>query len=106
MLALCRECLAEFESVSEESFLGKRLFQTSLAWYLQAIGEAASRISDESRALIPGVPWKQIVGTRHILSHEYDRLLPTKLWRILRLHLPTLLTELQQGINRLPPTLP
>lgn len=84
MLALAREAVAEFASVSEQEFLARRLFQTSLAWYLQAIGEAAARVSDESRALAPEVPWRQIVGTRHILSHEYDKLLPEKLWRVLR----------------------
>src|ERR1044071_2228159 len=91
IIALAREAIAEFKGVDEATFASRRLYQTSLAWYLQAIGEAASRISDESRALVPGVPWRQVVGTRHILSHEYDRLLPEKLWRVLQQHLPPLL---------------
>jgi uncharacterized protein with HEPN domain len=103
MLVLTREALAEFESVGEAEFLSRRLYQTSLAWYIQAIGEAAARISDESRARIPDVPWRQIVGTRHILSHEYDRLLPAKLWRVLREHLPPLVAQLEAGIDRLAP---
>lgn len=103
MLALAREALAEFASVDEAAFRTRRLYQTSLAWYLQAIGEAASRVSDESRALVPGVPWKQIVGTRHILSHEYDRLMPEKLWKILAVHLPALRAALEDGIDRFPP---
>mgnify|MGYP003937044227 CR=1 FL=1 len=102
MLALAREALAEFAPVQESEFLRRRVYQTSLAWYLQAIGEAAARISDESRALIPAVPWRQIVGTRHILSHEYDRLLPQKLWRVLRVHLPPLVAALEAGIELLP----
>ena len=102
MIALAREAISEFAAVSENEFLARRLYQTSLAWYLQAIGEAAARVSDESRALIPGVPWRQIVGTRHILSHEYDRLLPAKLWRVLRMHLPTMLAELELHVNTLP----
>lgn len=101
MLHLCRECITEFAAVAEETFRTRRVYQTSLAWYLQAVGEAASRISDEARAKLPAVPWKQIVGTRHILSHEYDRLLPEKLWRILRAHLPRLLDELEKGIDNL-----
>lgn len=102
MLALAREALDEFAAVNEQEFLARRLYQTSLAWYIQAIGEAAARISDESRALIPGVPWRQIVGTRHILSHEYDRLLPAKLWRVLRDHLPSLAEQLEANIDLLP----
>jgi uncharacterized protein with HEPN domain len=102
MLALAREAIAELAGIDERKFLTRRLYQTSLAWYLQAIGEAASRVSDESRALIPGVPWRQIVGTRHILSHEYDRLLPAKLWRVLKSHLPPMIDALERGIPSLP----
>lgn len=102
MLALVREALSEFAAVAEDEFNRRRVLQTSLAWYLQAIGEAAARISEPSRALIPDVPWTQIVGTRHILAHEYDRLAPQKLWRVLRTHLPPLLTMLEANVHRLP----
>ena len=102
IIALCREVFVEFATVDEAEFLSRRMYQTSLAWYLQAIGEAASRISDESRALVPGVPWRQVVGTRHILAHEYDRLMPAKLWKVLRVHLPPLLAALEANIGRLP----
>ena len=102
MLALAREAIAEFAGVDEAAFLARRLYQTSLAWYLQAIGEAAARISDESRSLIPGVPWRQVVGTRHILAHEYDRLIPDKLWRVLRDHLPVMRAALEANMDRLP----
>src|SRR5262245_30973667 len=94
MLSLAREAINEFAAVDEQVFASRRVYQTSLAWYLQAIGEAAARVSDESRSLVPGVPWRQVVGTRHILSHEYDKLLPEKLWRVLRVHLPSLVAEL------------
>lgn len=102
IVSLIREALHEFENVDEAAFLSRRVYQTSLAWYLQAIGEAASRISDESRALAPDVPWRQVVGTRHILSHEYDRLIPGKLWRVLREHLPPMLAAIERSIGSMP----
>ncbi|MBY0311699.1 MAG: DUF86 domain-containing protein [Phycisphaerales bacterium] len=102
MLALAKEAIAQFDGVSETEFAARRLYQTSLAWYLQGIGEAASRISDASRALIPGIPWTQVVGTRHILSHEYDRLVPTKLWHVLRVHLPPMVKALEANVHLLP----
>lgn len=100
--ALIQEALNEFAEINEADFMLRKIYQTSLAWYLQAIGEAASKISDESRELIPGVPWKQVVGTRHILSHEYDMLLPAKLWHVLRDHLPSMLDAVAANIDKLP----
>jgi uncharacterized protein with HEPN domain len=103
MLALELEAIEQFRGLREEEFLARRLYRTSLAWYLQAIGEAASRVSDESRAKAPDVPWTQIVGTRHILAHEYDRLLPAKLWRVLEMHLPALVHALRAALPAFPP---
>jgi uncharacterized protein with HEPN domain len=102
MLALAREAIEQFAGISEGEFAARRLYQTSLAWYLQGIGEAAARVSDASRALIPGIPWQQVVGTRHIISHEYDRLAPSKLWRVLQVHLPHMVKELSGSVHRLP----
>ena len=102
MLALAKEAIAQFEGVSETEFAARRLYQTSLAWYLLGIGEAAARVSDPSRALVPRIPWKQVVGTRHIISHEYDRLAPAKLWRVLRVHLPLMVAALEGGVHSLP----
>ena len=102
MLALAREAIEQFKDVSESEFAARRLYQTSLAWYLQGIGEAAARVSDPSRALVPGIPWTQVVGTRHIISHEYDRLRADKLWKVLRVHLPMMVEHLQAGIHLLP----
>ncbi len=102
MLALAKEAIEQFATVSEAEFAARRLYQTSLAWYLQGIGEAASRVSDESRALVPGIPWNQVVGARHIISHEYDRLAPAKLWHVLQVHLPRMVEALSATIHLLP----
>lgn len=102
MLSLAEEALSQFQDIGEAEFMSKRLYQTSLAWYLQGIGEAAARISDQSRELVPGIPWKRVVGTRHILSHEYDRLLADKLWTVLRVHLPLMVAALRAHVHLLP----
>lgn len=106
MLRLAQEAIEQFAAVPESEFVARRLYQTSLAWYLQGIGEAASRVSDPSRALIPGIPWNQVVGTRHIISHEYDRLAPAKLWHVLRVHLPRMVEALSATIHLLPAKVP
>jgi len=106
MLALGKEAIGQFWGVSEAQFAARRLYQTSLAWYLQSIGEAASRVSDPSRALVPGIPWKQVVGARHIISHESDQLAPAKLWRVLQVHLPRMVVALEDKVHLLPAKTP
>lgn len=38
---------------------------------IEVIGEAAKKIPDEIRVQHPTVPWKQIVGARDKVIHEY-----------------------------------
>ncbi len=37
------------------------------------LGEAASRVSSETRLQHPEVPWAEIVGMRNILIHGYEK---------------------------------
>ena len=37
----------------------------------EIIGEAASKVSDETRRTMPSVPWQQIVSMRNRLIHAY-----------------------------------
>ena len=47
---------------------------------LQEIGEAAARMSVEGRIRIEGLPWGQLVETRHILVHVYWGVDRDKVW--------------------------
>ena len=38
---------------------------------IEVIGEAAKRVSAESRSQLPGLDWKSICGTRDVLIHDY-----------------------------------
>ena len=44
----------------------------ALVRLLEIIGEAASRVPKEERALYPTLPWVQLVGLRNRLIHGYD----------------------------------
>ena len=39
--------------------------------HIQIIGEAAARLSTELRDANRNIPWKEIIGMRHILVHDY-----------------------------------
>ena len=61
---------------------------------LLIVGEAANKVSPETRALLPQVPWAQIVATRHFVAHGYDRVDPEVILGIAQDDLPPLMAAL------------
>lgn len=55
---------------------------------LEIIGEAARHIPDEVKAKYPGIPWRNIVGMRDKISHEYFGVDAEILWRTIGEDLP------------------
>jgi uncharacterized protein with HEPN domain len=47
------------------------VLQYALVHVLQVIGEAARRVSPAQQAELAEIPWKQIIGMRHRLVHNY-----------------------------------
>jgi len=65
----------------------------AIMYALQTVGEAASKISPETRAELPRVPWAEIVGMRHRLVHAYADIDPDVVWRTVTEFAPALLAE-------------
>lgn len=61
---------------------------------VQIVGEAASRVSEETRDAFPQVSWPQIIGTRHRLVHDYVHVDTNILWDIITADIPDLHTNL------------
>ena len=60
--------------VDRQAFLTNT--EKRLAWVhlLQIIGEAATKISEPTRALLPAVDWKNVTTFRHRVVHDYDQI--------------------------------
>lgn len=67
---------------------------------LQTIGETIRQVDDRTRgelfSLYPMTPWKQIIGMRNIISHEYLSVDPELVFDIVRSELHPLLTDIRQ----------
>jgi uncharacterized protein with HEPN domain len=59
-----------------------RMLRGAVEWHLEIIGEAANRISSDFQAAHPNIPWRQIIGLRHILAHEYGAIRHDLIWRV------------------------
>lgn len=47
------------------------MYRRAVLHCIQEIGEAAVRVTEPTRAQVPELPWKQIVGMRHRMVHVY-----------------------------------
>jgi uncharacterized protein with HEPN domain len=72
-----------------------RLLNLALVRLLEIVGEAANRVSDETRQQLGSVPWPSIVGLRNRLIHGYDEVDFDILWNIITIDLPPLVEQLR-----------
>ncbi len=68
--------IAEFvEGKTYHDYETNRMLRSAAERNVEIIGEAARRVSEETRAKHPEIPWRSIIGQRNILAHEYDEIL-------------------------------
>jgi len=79
-----------------------QLLTYGLVRCLEIIGEAAARMSDGSRELLPSVPWQQIIGMRNRLIHAYFDVDTDMVWRTVSEDLPRLIVLLNEIIDHQP----
>lgn len=81
--------------VSQDSMV---LFN-STCMCLQSIGETIRQVDERTEgklfSLYPTTPWKQIIGMRNIISHEYLSIDPELVFDITRSELHPLLTDIR-----------
>jgi uncharacterized protein with HEPN domain len=87
--------------LSRQAFDNDRVTQLGIAHALQIIGEAARLLPESARINFPSVPWKQIVGMRHRLVHEYFRVDFDRVWDTAVGDIPTLLAALEPTVGPL-----
>jgi uncharacterized protein with HEPN domain len=95
MLDAAREALSFIAGRSSEDLGRDRMLVLALVKEIEIIGEAANRISDESRKALPRIPWPKIVAMRNRLIHAYADVDLSIVWDTLTGALPELLRELE-----------
>lgn len=73
--------------------------QDAVVWNLEVIGEAAKNLTDEFRRQHPGIPWRDMMGTRDRLTHHYFGINQEIVWQIIQQDLPGLKKQIAQLIS-------
>ena len=66
---------------------------------VEIIGEAATRVSTETRLECPEIPWQDIVAMRHRLTHGYYDIDLDIVWSTVTDDLPPLAAELERVLT-------
>jgi uncharacterized protein with HEPN domain len=63
---------------------------------IEIVGEAANRVSQETRAELPQIPWRNIIGMRNRVIHDYVNVDLDIVWEVATRNLPELIAELER----------
>jgi uncharacterized protein with HEPN domain len=101
MLEHAREACALVAGRTREELRSNRMLQLALTRLVEIVGEAAGRVSPETQARFPRVPWREAIATRHRITHGYDVVDYDILWDTLQDDFPPLVLALEQVLTDL-----
>ena len=86
----CIRILRYTKNKSENQFVNNQALIDAVARNIEIIGEAAKHIPHEIRLKYVQVPWKEIIGARSKMIHEYFGVDTDILWKTIKEDIPFL----------------
>src|SRR6266446_988496 len=74
------EKIAIYSTKGKEGFFTDSLVQDAIIRQFSIVGEASAKLPNSVREQCPDVPWKQIVGMRNVLIHDYSEINQETIW--------------------------
>ena len=102
MLNYAEEAVVLLGEASLNDLAENRVMELALRKLLEIVGEAASRVSEETQQCYQEIPWPQIIGMRNRLVHGYDDVSLKILWDTINNDLPPLIEQLRAIVGEEP----
>lgn len=96
MLDMAGKALELIHEKTRESYDYDHALRLALTHLIQVIGEAARRISPEFHQKYPQIPWREIIGMRHKIVHDYMGVDEDVVWEVVSQDLPPLVEILKK----------
>jgi len=96
MLEAAQEAIRFTQGVSREDLEANRMLALAIIKDIEIVGEAASRIGENTRSTYPEIPWADIVGMRNRLIHAYFDINLDLVWDTVTANLPPLVDQLSR----------
>ena len=97
MLDSARSIRSYLADVGRESFMANQEKQDAVLRRFEIIGEAASRLSPETQARFPTLPFRSMRGMRNIIAHDYGDVDLDQVWKTAMDDLPGLVEILERN---------
>lgn len=82
MLDAAKAIMAFVSNRTFYDFQQDRMLRNAIERNLEIIGEAANRVSESFQKAHSEIPWKNIIGQRNILIHEYGEIKNERVWAV------------------------
>jgi uncharacterized protein with HEPN domain len=96
MLEAAEKVASFISGMTEEQFLADEKTQYAVVRALEVIGEAAKKVAPDVRQEHPQVPWREVVGMRDKLIHDYFGVNVAVVWRTATEDAPTIAVALRE----------
>jgi len=96
MLSSAQLALQYVENTTWSDFTLDNQLQDSVIRRLEVIGEAARRVSENTRKQHPHLSWREMINMRNLMIHKYDVVDVQIVWETLQQNVPTLIEKLQK----------
>jgi uncharacterized protein with HEPN domain len=86
---------------SFEEFQSNSMMQFATVKQLEIIGEASNQLTEHFRKLYKEIEWREIIGLRNILIHEYFGIDTKIVWDILKMDLPQFKIQIEEILKQI-----
>ena len=98
MLLAARNAVEFASGLTQQQFERDALRQNAVMKAVEIVGEAASRLTAETKEELPGIEWGKVIGMRHRLVHDYFAVDYDILWEVVQNDLPKLISQLKSVV--------
>ena len=95
-LIFAKQILEFTTGMNQESFAANLKTQYAVLYQITVLGEALRRISSEFQQQHPEIPYREVIGMRNKLVHDYDDVNIPLVWQVIETSIPDLIVVLER----------
>jgi uncharacterized protein with HEPN domain len=98
MLDMARKACGRVAELDKADYDADEDVRLALIHLVQVIGEAARKVSPETQLALPEIPWREIIGMRNRIVHDYLGVDEDVVWEVVTFDLPSLVAALERVV--------